>query len=91
MDKKIIGLGILSVIVVIYAIAFIVHSQQGYNKVCKDLGFEKTIFKGNMDYCKDTEGNLYYAEVNCPAFSWKPCTGRLISVGDVRIKENLGG
>ena len=80
----VLGLGTLSFILIDMII-----TTKTMDKACQDIGLKEA---GNIDSirtCKDYNGNLYYANIECSGLLWgTECKANLISVGNVRVVQN---
>lgn len=56
------------------------------DEACKEIGLVKSEYMNDMNYCRDSQGNLHYAMIECPMNKFA-CEARLISVGNVRVVE----
>ncbi len=72
------------IVLIIYLIPSVVHYENELDRACQDLGFKTQSYKMQMQYCEDTEGNLYYVKFDCKNWFWQECTGKLISIGKAR-------
>ncbi len=82
-----IGIVVLFVSVFGYAIFEDEARQEAIKQSCEDLGME---YYTSMDskFCIDALDQAHYAKFTCDGNAWnKHCTARLISIGDIRMKE----
>lgn len=72
-----------------FIVISIVLSNKAYDEQCIQAGYEKYKFIERMEYCEDSDGNLYYIDMDCnDIFTWRDCSLREISVGNVRVVQN---